>query len=198
MVPDHRARQAVRQAMRRQGVPLSRHHLWTDVERGTREVLIALGRRYNPLPSPEWMQEKIDSGQVDQHSLEGALYWLVVKVWHHRGGTHSAQADLLEVETGRVARSAMAERGEGRDGLRDAVADAVGELEIRFAPATDGTVNVQSDAGVHRVDEGDSLWSIAEEEYNDGGKWRKIYRANEKLIGPDPDRLDSGQVLTIP
>lgn len=64
MVPDHRARQAVRQAMRRQGVPLSRQHLWTDVERGTREVLVALGRRHNPLPSREWMQEKIDSGQV--------------------------------------------------------------------------------------------------------------------------------------
>jgi len=198
MVPGHRARQEVRQAMRRQGVSLSRHHLWTDTERGAREVIVALGRRYNPLPSPEWMQKKIDSGEVDQHSLEGALYWLVVKVWHHRGGTHSAQAELLEVETGRIANSAMAERGSGREGLRDAVTDAIGELDVRFAPATDGRVSVESDAGVHRVDRGDSLWSIAEEEYDDGGKWRKIYRANEKLIGADPDQLESGQVLTIP
>jgi len=64
MVPDHRAREAVRQAMRRRGVPLSRHCLRTAVERAARKVLVALGRRRDPLPSPEWMQEKIDSGQV--------------------------------------------------------------------------------------------------------------------------------------
>lgn len=198
MVPENRARQEVREAMRRQGVSLSRHHLWTDTERGTREVLVALGRRYNPIPSPEWMQKQIDSGNVEEHSLEGADYWLVVKVWHLGAGTHMAQADLLEVETGRIVRSATAERGEGRAGLRDAVSDAISDLGLRFSPATDGRVDRETRRGVRRVKEGDSLWAIAEAEYGDGGKWRKIYRANEKLIGPDPDQLEAGQVLTIP
>lgn len=198
MVPANRARRAVRRAMRRQGVALSPHHLWSNVKSGTRQVLIALGRRYNPIPSPDWMQEQIDEGKVEEHSLEGAVHWLAVKLWHHPGGTHSAQADLIEVETARIARSGWAEKGRGREGLRSAVEAAVEELRITFAPATDGRVDREARVGVHRVKEDETLWSIAEQEYGDGSEWRKIYRANREVVGPDPDRLEVGQVLTVP
>ncbi|KKK61704.1 hypothetical protein LCGC14_3011680, partial [marine sediment metagenome] len=30
------------------------------------------------------------------------------------------------------------------------------------------------------------------------GDWRPLYEANKKLIGPDPDLIQPGQVLTIP
>lgn len=198
MVPEHRALQEVRQVMRRRGVALSRHHLWSDQKEGTRRVLIALGERHNPLPSPAWMKKQIDAGNAEDGSLEGARYWLILKLWHHVGGTHDVQANLVELETGVVRRSAYESGGEGRGGLREAVEEAVDELGVRFSPATDGRVDRDTRASVRRVEEGDSLWSIAEEEYGDGSRWRRIYRANEGLVGPDPDRLEAGQVLTIP
>lgn len=48
------------------------------------------------------------------------------------------------------------------------------------------------------VKKGDSLWSIAKRIYGDGSKWRKIYDANKKFIGKDPNRIYPGQKLVIP
>ncbi|KKL39747.1 hypothetical protein LCGC14_2368170, partial [marine sediment metagenome] len=42
------------------------------------------------------------------------------------------------------------------------------------------------------------LWKIAEKFYSQGSRWEEIYDANEKLIGPDPDLIQPGQVLIIP
>ena len=48
------------------------------------------------------------------------------------------------------------------------------------------------------VKPGDSLWKIAEKVYGDGNQWHKIYQANKGVIGPNPNLIHSGQVLTIP
>jgi nucleoid-associated protein YgaU len=45
---------------------------------------------------------------------------------------------------------------------------------------------------------GDTLTGIAEQFYGDGTLWRKIYEANKKVIGADPDKLRVGLTLTIP
>jgi nucleoid-associated protein YgaU len=45
---------------------------------------------------------------------------------------------------------------------------------------------------------GDNLTTIAEQFYGDGTLWRKIYEANRKVIGADPDKLRVGLTLTIP
>lgn len=45
------------------------------------------------------------------------------------------------------------------------------------------------------VKNGDSLWSIALANYNDGYKWTEIAKAN-KLA--NPDQIDSGTKLTLP
>src|SRR5947209_7840316 len=50
----------------------------------------------------------------------------------------------------------------------------------------------------YTVQPGDALWSIAQQFYGDGSQWNKIYDANKQIIGPDPNNLRPGMVLTIP
>ncbi|HXV03428.1 MAG TPA: LysM peptidoglycan-binding domain-containing protein [Gaiellaceae bacterium] len=45
---------------------------------------------------------------------------------------------------------------------------------------------------------GDTLTGIAEQFYGDRTLWRKIYNANKKVIGSDPNKLGVGLELTIP
>lgn len=45
---------------------------------------------------------------------------------------------------------------------------------------------------------GDSLWKIAATLCGDPLKWKDIYAANRAVIGPDPNLIFPGQVLTIP
>jgi 5'-nucleotidase len=50
----------------------------------------------------------------------------------------------------------------------------------------------------HTVGEGETLATIAEQYYEDGALWRKIYDANKEAIGDDPDSIKIGQTLKIP
>lgn len=50
----------------------------------------------------------------------------------------------------------------------------------------------------YTVVKGDTLWGIAKKYYGDGSKYKKIYDANKKVIGSDPNLIKLGQVLTIP
>lgn len=44
----------------------------------------------------------------------------------------------------------------------------------------------------------DSLWKIAKTVYGDGAQWKKIYDANKKTIGKNPNAIKAGQKLVIP
>lgn len=48
------------------------------------------------------------------------------------------------------------------------------------------------------VKKNESLWIIAKKVYGDGDKWRKIYDANKKKIGANPNKLEVGMKLVIP
>jgi nucleoid-associated protein YgaU len=50
----------------------------------------------------------------------------------------------------------------------------------------------------HIVRPGDYLMKIAYIHYKNSGLWRRIYEANRKVIGPNPDKIFPGQVLVIP
>ncbi len=52
----------------------------------------------------------------------------------------------------------------------------------------------------YTVQPGDTLSLIAQKFYGDGSEqsWRKIYQANQAVIGPDPAKIVPGMVLTIP
>jgi len=49
----------------------------------------------------------------------------------------------------------------------------------------------------HTVVAGETLWSVAASTLGDGHKWREIYNRNQAVIGPDPNRLQPGQVISI-
>ncbi|SDX81509.1 LysM peptidoglycan-binding domain-containing protein [Hymenobacter psychrophilus] len=50
----------------------------------------------------------------------------------------------------------------------------------------------------YTVVSGDSLSKIAKNHYGDASKWHQIYDANKATIGSDPDKIEVGQVLTLP
>ena len=52
-------------------------------------------------------------------------------------------------------------------------------------------------AGFYVVVKGDSLWQIALKVYGDGTLWRQLYDLNKDVIGPNPNRIYIGQVLTL-
>lgn len=53
-------------------------------------------------------------------------------------------------------------------------------------------------ARTYTVESGDSLFSITEHYTGDGNQWPHLYSANSDIIGPDPNIIQPGQVLTIP
>lgn len=50
---------------------------------------------------------------------------------------------------------------------------------------------------VYVVKPGDSLWKIARLHLGSGARWREIYAKNQKVIGPDPNRIRPGMRLVI-
>jgi nucleoid-associated protein YgaU len=50
---------------------------------------------------------------------------------------------------------------------------------------------------MYTVKSGDSLSKIAQQQYGDSTKWRKIFEANKDLI-KDPNLIHPGQKLKIP
>lgn len=61
-----------------------------------------------------------------------------------------------------------------------------------------GTGETKSESNTYTVVSGDTLSKIAKHHYGDGAKWHQIYEANKAIIGNNPDRIEIGQVLTIP
>lgn len=50
----------------------------------------------------------------------------------------------------------------------------------------------------YTVVKGDCLWNIAKKFYGDGSKYTIIHEADKGTVGGDPNRIQPGQVLTIP
>ncbi len=57
------------------------------------------------------------------------------------------------------------------------------------------TTNDEVVANQYEVKEGDTLWTIAESEYNDGYAWERIAQANNLT---SPDAIETGMKLTLP
>lgn len=57
---------------------------------------------------------------------------------------------------------------------------------------------VAPQARTYTVKPGDYLSAIAQQYLGDGNRWPEIYDLNRDLIGPDPNLIHPGQVLTLP
>ena len=66
------------------------------------------------------------------------------------------------------------------------------------APAAATATPEPAAADTYEVQSGDTLLTIAQQEYGDQTQWRKIYDANRDVIGSDPDKLKIGMKLKIP
>jgi len=62
-------------------------------------------------------------------------------------------------------------------------------------PTGVSTEDQQGGSETYTVQEGQSLWEIAEDVYGDGFQWTKIAQANNIT---DPNSIEEGQTLTIP
>jgi len=63
-------------------------------------------------------------------------------------------------------------------------------------PADTGSTAPTGSAYVVR--DGDTLWSIAQDQMGAGSRWEELFQANSDLMGGDPDRLRAGMELVIP
>jgi nucleoid-associated protein YgaU len=69
---------------------------------------------------------------------------------------------------------------------------------VQTPPPTDEFVDAESLPGrIHIVQPGESLLQLAEHYYNDRGKWRKIWQANNRRL-KDPNDIPVGMKLIIP
>jgi hypothetical protein len=101
---------------------------------------------------------------------------------------------------GALAQPASAVPGRARDPLdglplpERAVGAAHASSPLASAPSTTVTVRV-----------GDCLWSLASADLGADApiaavqaRWRRIYRLNKAVIGPDPELIRPGQILQLP
>jgi nucleoid-associated protein YgaU len=72
------------------------------------------------------------------------------------------------------------------------------ERKKKKTPPKRSTTSKSGKSGTYKVVRGDSLWKIAKRFYGEGSKWRKIYDANKKVIGKNPNLIYPGQKLVIP
>jgi nucleoid-associated protein YgaU len=69
---------------------------------------------------------------------------------------------------------------------------AVNSDELKAPPASETENNVT----FYEIQEGDTLWAIAEHHYGDGNKYQQIFEANREVI-KDPDRIFAGQKIRL-
>jgi nucleoid-associated protein YgaU len=80
---------------------------------------------------------------------------------------------------------------------KDQLWDAIKAVGGANPTAADIQVADSSHYAVHEVVKGDSLSKIAKHYYNDMMKYKAIFEANRHILD-DPDKIEVGQVLTIP
>jgi nucleoid-associated protein YgaU len=97
----------------------------------------------------------------------------------------------------------------GGNGRPTIVVGTVGAVPSASAVASPSAVAVSSpavaevtplvaEATTYTVQPGDTLRSIAEDQYGDAELWPRIYEANRDEIGSNPDNLVAGTTLKLP
>ncbi|MGV4986692.1 transglycosylase family protein [Streptomyces sp. NRAIS4] len=131
--------------------------------------------------------------------------------WLAYGGTvYAPRADLASrAEQITVAEAVLARQGPGAwpvCSVRARLRRGGGQSEPVVRPAGPRHAVLESPSHAHTdrrpgtsytVRVGDTLSSVARQAAVSGG-WQRLYDANRKVIGPDPDVIYPGQRLTVP
>ena len=115
-----------------------------------------------------------------------------------------AQVKSVQVENGKLVIRAEAPSADVKNKIWDKIkaVDATHSdltADISVAPGMGGPAGAASAPkfGTYTVKPGDTLSKISKEAYGDGNKYMKIFDANKDKL-KDPDKIQPGQVLTIP
>jgi nucleoid-associated protein YgaU len=81
--------------------------------------------------------------------------------------------------------------------IKEKVIVAAGNVEGVSKVDEDLRTSEKTETVFHTVEKGDTLWAIAEKNYNDGTKYKLIFEANRPMLA-HPDEIYPGQVLRIP
>ena len=112
------------------------------------------------------------------------------------------QRDVAEFAEQLIELNLGAEMPDGQRFTNAAYIDVGWVLEL--PPSGSGSTAEAASADAHVVESGESLWSIAEDEYGEGGRWPEIFEANEGRSFEDgrqfvdPDLIQPGWPLELP
>ncbi|MEC0330104.1 MULTISPECIES: LysM peptidoglycan-binding domain-containing protein [Paenibacillus] len=94
--------------------------------------------------------------------------------------------------------------GEPGDVYFDLTARTWREMKVHTAASAGASAkkstrpDTKKPAKTYVVKSGDTLSKIAKLELGDSSKWQQIYKANQKTIGKDPNKIKPGQKLVMP
>lgn len=101
----------------------------------------------------------------------------------------------VEVENGVATLSGDAESAEAAQKavLMAGNVQGIGEVNDEGITAPESQEKVE----YYEISAGDTLWAIAQQFYDDGSKYPRIFEANREVI-KDPDKIYVGQKIRIP
>lgn len=71
-------------------------------------------------------------------------------------------------------------------------------VTVKKAPPKKRPTQTKKKSRTYTVKKGDCLWNISKRYYGKGSDWKKIYNANKKVIGKNPNLIYPGQKFVIP
>lgn len=149
-------------------------------------AVLVIGRRITDAGTPDQIDEVLVNDPASGQRLNMSIH-------HFNRCMSSVGAYAFNPFCYRLVGNAPIRATEGDEQESDT--DTNGPNASAGSDANDAT---GADQETYTVVAGDSLWKIANRFYGDGRKWRQIYRANERVIGKNPNLIRPGQRLRIP
>lgn len=116
---------------------------------------------------------------------------------HIEDDNPGVQGLQVSVEDGVATISGEAESQSAYEKAVLMAGNALGVTSVEAAGLSAPEQEQTFDVNYYEIQEGDSLWKIAEQFYGNGSKYEKIFEENREVI-TDPDLIFPGQKIRIP
>ena len=149
-----------------------------------------VGKNQSELAGGQFPTEQIQTDLPTTHTVQAKEHlWQIAEKYY---GSGYNWVDIAAAN--KLANPNLIEVGQKLEIPKVAVKGQVKTEEtIMTATATPNAIS----GSTYTVQKGDTLWSIAVRTYQDGYKWPEIVKTNADKIA-NPDRIEVGQVLTLP